>query len=740
MTINNLSDINDKLDNLKPAQHYLSLTLLVALVTCLVLTLTPIHHITYDDMWFELWWKQGFKNAIQTAYDLAVAQGRMPRPNVMFFYLPYFFDSTFYFNAVRFTSLLLCVYLTAKILENLTGNYRLSFLFSVLFFAFAENTWAHNLFSSFIFAWHAFFACYLFSLLLLMKALKEQRMSIAIIGAVILVIFGLHELFVPYIFLHIVVWYWLSKPKFRENLKYLAPYIFGVIFWLILWALWRIQHPAEYGGAQVAQISLSRIFKTLYYLTESGVPGVITIRAMTVPELFHQMMAEINSRMEAIWIIKGIIVGILVYYICNQKSVFIWAKNAKISLVGALIIAAFLPNILVALTPQYQKWVVDLGVRAYAYTHFSYFAWTGIVAIGLLSIPYRLNNLRLCVALGCALLSIAIDIHSAPVNADQVASSKKWQTMNAWINSDTFRNTPDNSTIYAPQLPNYRNIAAAENSYWASYIQIIKGKRLNFISKLNSIPSTTTPAFYYLGFSDSDRNGDQNLIYGNVVYDGQVLKAKEVTLIKNSVNRISVISGYLLKTDEDCAQGFFINDQYVENQQGSYFEHLVGNSSTSMPVELYQLKSNCTLDIMTLNMRYSRTVNPLQTLKIQLDSGFLGWEFSGLQRWSWTSNNTVDLLIENTTNQKLAASISFELASLTDRRIKIYDSTGTSLTSVDVDKGLLPSPVSLALEIQPGIHKLKFTTEEPGVTPGNGDPRTLTFMIRNPYIFSQESQ
>lgn len=119
---------------------------------------------------------------------------------------------------------------------------------------------------------------------------------------------------------------------------------------------------------------MSDVLFTWVYFSLGGMPMVTIINGRSM--LSAQLILD---SFDSLAFIKMVAVFLGVVWISTNLSRDSAVLRTRMMLVmaGCLVALAFLPNLGLALTPKYHEWMRS-GVRAYSYSHFSYFARVGL--------------------------------------------------------------------------------------------------------------------------------------------------------------------------------------------------------------------------------------------------------------------------------------------------------------------------------------------------------------------------
>lgn len=109
--------------------------------------------------------------------------------------------------------------------------------------------------------------------------------------------------------------------------------------------------------------------------------------------------------------------------------------------------------------------------------------------------------------------------------------------------------------------------------------------------------------------------------------------------------------------------------------------------------------------------------------------GWYGLEGDEVRNRRWSAGNAT-LLLFNTRHKASKVALEFGLAAQSTQQVTI-ESRSRHLFSKVIDPFNPPEPVTLQLDLEPGMTQVDFRTDQPAVAPPNGDPRKLAFAVTN---------
>lgn len=697
---------------------------LVALVAIAFLgSIVGIRYVTVDDRWYAAWvWNHTW---IGPAYQLAAEHGRLLKPSSYTYFFPYLFDSALYREGLRLGTILLCAWLSGNILQRVVRAHGLTALFVLFFFAFAQNSNEHNLFVAYPFAWEFSWLTWLLGLLGLIVAIDRQAILPAILGTLIWLV-GLQEGFVPHTVIHVLV-AWIAWRRGQRSWRYLTPYLIALGVWISLWIAWRLTYPSVYAGSVLSVESPWLVLRTMVNYSVGGMP-LATLFHGTQSVAPGGLLREIST----LAIVKGVAVFAATWHLSLAASrsdlLLRWRGILVIAL--ALVALAFLPNALLAMTPKYQEWMQN-GVRAYIYSHFSYFAWTGLGTLAVLVVlkcwPSRLLVGAFALSAACA--SLVTDAANAGVNRQQYEFARRWETMEQLIRSEAFLALPEKAAILMVDASVTTSVSE-DARYWGVFAKAITGKDVLFTS--DAMAAQASPAGkYYAYLYDEPETSNQYVLLAPIQFtDGRRL-ARKVWIYPNTRNRRIHVSGVLGCAGGDCVGGIVTNDRPGDELVSGAFK--VGGMARpdSAGVPCFTLDVAAGVDVATLHVDFARSAIP-QTAVVSLvpGSGFQGWNTDGTARWNWAGAES-QLEVRNTLARALSVQVEFWLVGNDTRDIQVSDERGISLATVSITAAQ-PGFTTFPIEVPPGVTTLTLRSLEP--PPPALQELKQSFQLRDPTL------
>ncbi|HMM66313.1 MAG TPA: hypothetical protein PKC03_05175 [Dokdonella sp.] len=598
-------------DGASAGKIYLRRAKLSSIVVSLLFlsSLIGIKYVTKDDFWEAMWAWSGDWFAV--GWQISAATGRLYKPAMAFLFVPYAIDHPAYYLLTYLGPILGAAILAAKLFQRVIPLTGLGTLYMILFFGLAQNSFEHNPFSAVPFVWEMTWVLLLLSALMLIRAIEKRSLATAILGAIICLT-GMIEPFVPYVFLFGAIAFF-SDGGLRKNARYLVPYAAGITMWMVAWLWWRHVHPSIYDGSYLSgSILPTRILRTIWVYATGTAPFATLWNDSVVATV-----STFKEGFGVAWISKAAFVGAGAIFIAKAIAMQPrWRVPWQLYAVSVALI--FLPVALLGLTPKYQYWV-ELGSKAYVYSHFSYFAWIALLALLLIPLlqSFRSSGFLAAFALLVAAGSILTDWSNYETNLQQKLSARKWETFDRFLESEAFSAVPEGSRIHYVGLDLYRGIAVTDELYWKLYSKAKSGKQVEFSSGLGSINTATGPT-YVLFFDDEPRGYSQSIIFAKI--EGNRIappKAREFYTIINTENDSAHVTGNLVGCEESpCSAQFSINGEIRGQQSRPWFSLKIATSSgNSSETEIHASQE---VDLTTVLVSFSRQNRLTEKLPAEL--------------------------------------------------------------------------------------------------------------------------
>ena len=660
--------------------------------------IADIRFVTLDDRWFAAWtWHDTWT---QVVFQIAAEHGRFPKLTSFLQFVPYLTDNWIIQAALRLSTILVSVWMAGKLLERTSNRSGLALTFAILFFAFAQNSNEHNLFTAYPVAWEFSWLCWIVGVLGLINAIEDDSLPIACLGAIVWLA-GLQEGFIPQTAVHclIALVYWRAG---KNSWKYLAPYLLGLVIWLLIWAWWRLAHPSLYQGSQLAfGQSISEVLLTTANYSFGGLPFATFFYGGA-----KLSIEALRQSLDPLSIVKAaaVFIGIagIARYVRSRAFPFSWRKHCLLSLV--LLFLAFAPNILIGLTPKYQEWM-RLGSHAYLYSHFSYFAWIGLLCLWLFALfsEWRSTTVAIAIALTMAIGSILTDALNLEVNSKQEQMGRRWDSMLTFIHSSLFHSIPEDSGFWFRDS----SVSGSEKDdavYWQYVVKGRTNKDVLFTSDLG-IARSSSGGGSYLYLYDEPRSENQYVLLapfmGNVNLAPQtaqklfatgfeervapwVVSSKRLWVFPNSANEQARINGTFVCEAAECLSSIEVNGNSVARLFGSTFSVLAPTVIDGSGAKVIELTTSRPFDVTSISVDFPR-VPPTgnSPVSISMDNGSNKEVAPGAAPLNSQGCDSI-LWIENLVRDGLRLEVEIKLESKVRQNLRVTGEDATTLSLFEV--------------------------------------------------------
>ena len=687
------------------------------------------------------------KLAIGNLNNASIRQGRIGVIPMMFLTkLPYLIDNEIYFQTIRTVSLLLTITTFAFCVFYLLNSYSIAILSTIFSLGFLQNTWEHNLITSYPFSLQCNLQFFFISLIVFKKYLLSKKIMYGILSAAFYFCAMFYELFILYFpfFLAIQCQNYnrngkpFSGKRVREILYESAPVIIAIVIYLILYAVWRYLLASSHGYTLLLNSPIRTAF-TVFQLSISSLPGYYFFSEFGSQIFFgFNYPFSISGFIDQVrveWIVKACLIFwstmVLLYRVADEN---LRTKSVLYSLL-LCISAIFLPNILLGFTSKYQSWVFSGGVKGYTTTYYSFFATVCALALlvtYILQFVKRRHNARIAIVLFFAItascFSYFTDYYNFFVAQDQKLSHIKWKIVDKFLQTPQFEMIPDGSVIYAPTLYEHRGIVEIYPGYWAAYVNRKTGKNLKILERLSENEIKNTGHIYFLKFQQEPHTENQFLVFGKmetmVAIYNEIPIGYSATIFSYSINRIVGLIGCATHDSRSNDSVVFVNNLPVQEKRGGAFVAQIDLSDIETDFPEIRIKSDSLIYLNDFIVTYYKDLPSLSETLLKFRSGWSKDEVAH----TWSVSKSAEIHFFSSYNISKSAFIEFSLRTLKPRTVKmIFNSVPVGQVMLSIGK---PYQIKLkGLRFNPGKNILKFETDVPPALPGNGDPRALSFAI-----------
>lgn len=441
----------------------------------------------------------------ESSVDYAEHQGRVFAVVVMgFHYVAHLFKSEIFYSLSLIITILVSISLYLLLIYKLFKNKTFVLLLALIFPACMQIFGSFCLFISYPFFFSFSLSILIFSYLLLLKFF-DKRKSRYLWGASLLFLFTamFYEIYLLFIIFYFLIIYKYEsettydsiKKKWLNCLKVALPFIVMAIIFIVIYFTYKMFHQTEYSGTAFAgDMTFYNTFKVILSVSTFAFPmtvyvhyqDLLILKSMLANGHYDNIFyAIINAGPTAI--LKGILVASVFCVILKDTKVRLSNFTIfKIIVLGFVII--LLPNVLFGVTEKNQNsdWL------GYVTTFYSYFGVVLSIASFLLLI-YKLvqNNSYLkwfVIAVSTvSMFSITTltQMTNQAVVDDVNISQMRFKVMDEIMETDFFKNIPDNSIVYL----NGFDLTMSMKSPWVThglkqfrlYIEKKSGKTINYL-------------------------------------------------------------------------------------------------------------------------------------------------------------------------------------------------------------------------------------------------------------------
>lgn len=301
-----------------------------------------------------------------------------------------------FFYTLRFLTISIFSYIVAK-----RTNRYIGYAMVLLFFAFAQVNFDHNLFVAYPFGFDTgilhFLAALEFFLLYYEKGKKRKHQILSVFF--MLCSFFTYEAFVAYtaVFVLIAVIYNINtydkKFAIRKFLHDVWIHITAALIYTAFWVIIMYTEFYNFGYAgttiETANFSLRAVLATLHSLSTALFPMHDFFRFSHYEHFgFSGILDILNFSNISSFLMSGGIVGILIALCTSLATILIISKSKKLdtkfsmAILSISLVACFVFSIPLALSVQQQSWVLNYGFSGFVSSFHSYF-WIicGLVVI-----------------------------------------------------------------------------------------------------------------------------------------------------------------------------------------------------------------------------------------------------------------------------------------------------------------------------------------------------------------------
>ncbi|OQW90970.1 MAG: hypothetical protein BWK78_05805 [Thiotrichaceae bacterium IS1] len=777
---------NDKTVDIAKLYQLGMLSLVISAVF-LIFSYWGVGYTTNDETKYERW---ALANSQYFSLDTVVNATKIPNQERITILIGYYVVTfPHWLSALcgyHFLNVLnLCAIFTALGLFSLVvykvTRQKLFALFLGLFFLVAiQNSWDHNVLTSYTFPMNFSISLLLVSLVLFLEYLSSGRRLLWGLSVMVflLMLFASYEFFLFYTAIFVVVAFYGIKTTTSTQVAVLKtlyvsmPYFISVIIFVLLYFIYKYLlgyyndgwNITAYKELHTAPLSFSNILNVIYQYTVASFPTYIYFHYASLFDTYSDLVSGHNytvssflEHLKAEWLVKSIVVSYFVYALLQNRLVAISGRM----FVGLVIISLYVmvvPNILVAITTKHQEWTTTYGALLYTTTYFSYF---GTVLLLVTSIVF-FNQFLPCkgltglvikrvsvflLAIGMAFISLATDYSNYYVFKDQKLSQYKWNMVDTFIQAGGLQSVPPGSFVYAPSLWQHHWSVVNEPFYWSEYLRLKYKKDITVSDSLVELQKRVAEQgvneLYYLKFSQERKDYNQFILFAKINELGvsrnlrKLPLASAAQIISNSKHRVFTVFGRVLSSSSNGKVPAVVTlDGIQANQEGNFFSAVLNKEyGPKYDHTLTTISSNGLLDLESISLsNYTDhqllTMDDPLLLHFSLDwgKGFYPEEAHNTDYWHWSEQES-ELYLNNFSQKTVTTILNLKFVTPGEQRTAIKIE-GDLLNEKVINPTQNVQDYTAKIVLPPGRHKIKFsTTAKQLVTPA--DSRRIFFSVSN---------
>ena len=717
-----------------------NLLLVTALLIIVFYPIFDIRFVTNDDAhivgsdWF-------------APYTMAIKFGR-----IGFFvggYLlqvPYWFDSQVYFFTAKVGAIIAVLGLLAHLIKVVSLSSALARLVFVTSLAFLANGWQHNAMNAYPFAFNAYMAFLLVSLIAYAYFLQTNKNTWAVLAGIAYFLSTALESFVLYFPLFIAISYchesvsnsteWFGR-RLWQALRLTKPVAISLSLSLLAYWGWRYIHPSNYQGNIATIAPIAEIVNVVYTYSVSAIPlPSLTAQLHTAglpaypPELAGQELFRLES------LVKALIVGVLLH----QLTIKLLSENISLRrlymIIGVSSVALFIPNMLLGLIQHHRQWVTTGGATSYLYSYYSYLAAVAFIGSGYVITLIKLTQwpklrggfITLAILSGMV-TAYEVEYVNHAVSIDQKVSSDRWDTIDSFILTDDFKAIEDGAVIYAPTLYQGRGIMALADGYWTQYIKRKSGRNITMVATIDATAAKSDKHYLLAMHHEPDGIGLylvlSHLTQADLVGASVKPTTKKMILFLSLIGESRLLTGFM--SENQRTPKVKINGLFADVVKPNYFMHQLNLDTTGKRVTRVVIESDTPMFSDGLVLSAGTHVPDVMNSDVQVKSGFYALE-SGADGhyWNW-SEPKAKLSVRSYARGSVCFELSGVLSSPKMRVVSIR-ANGRLLKSVTLG-GQESLPISVEMTLPPGESEIDFSSDEPGIIGYLGDARNLAYSL-----------
>lgn len=393
-------------------------------------------------------------------------------------HISYLIDNFLYRKIFLIVPHLVVILLFSLTLFTYIGSKTVSILFCILFLAFFTNSWDHNLYGSYPFAFHVSITCIILSAYFLHKylnCLRQKYLIVSVFSYCMAII--TYEQFLIYLVFILFTILFSPHKKFafsiNHSFKIALPFLFFSALFLFTWFIIKYLMPGTYSGTSFADFNFFRFSKTLGNYIASAFPLYIPFHY--VDRIEHGAASYDNYTICFIWVAKSLIISALTFRTLSRSDYIPPTKMiSRQSL--AIFLLLIMSVLLISLSEKYQHWVIDAKSLAYSSsTYCAQLLGAALIAVLLTYISttkiaksYPLTHFAFMIAC-ITYIVLVTEMHNYDVLAEQKNSANKWAALDSLYHSGRLSEIPSGSIIYGPKFIQTGGIVNLSERYWSSF-------------------------------------------------------------------------------------------------------------------------------------------------------------------------------------------------------------------------------------------------------------------------------
>lgn len=617
--------------------NYLLISLLLILVALALIPLNNITFTTNDDF-------RTLMNTFGTPLGGAISQGRF-----QFLYqiplsrIPYLFNNLIVSQLIRDLSHVILLIVISYSVFRMTKSAKISLLLFVLFFAWLQNSNAHNLITSYILVFHIPLLSIFSALILFEKFSVNPNLKRGFVIC-LLTFYGISGYESLIFFLALAPFLDRSSMKrFRSRIQIYTPFFAAVASYLIMTIIWKILFPSHYEGntLSISYADIPLALKVCFRFTVAALPANFYFLQKLHTHNFFELLRNVSY----VPLVQALVTFLLSAFIMVKAEAEPNVKTQKRRLITLSIVAfsiAFAVNVLYGLTSKYRDWVRG-GSPAFVGTYFSslcfaiFFATFIMIVLNILQkrlrpLP-RLISISI-IALGISLVSILIGISNHNISIQETDMTSKLKLVNQFLASDLYGTLNEKDIVVGQSL--FEGVPGFLANDWTDYFQYETGKKINVVKSLNAQKDVNFKRQIDLNIIKIDSDPFDNVLVASEVMpsSNNLEFSKILYLYSNKSGVLNIVGTYdhskdykgSFKMISDSLLSYSYNQETFSAQMNSGIPENGYNTSVSMG-EPYNIES----------IQVTRNVTPINlfsSCSIVWGKGVYDLEQNPGHRWS----------------------------------------------------------------------------------------------------------